>query len=95
MVKKIKKFVQERYKFDRDDLNLHILYKKFNTIIDHLQIDRNKEKFNKIIKSYIDNDNWYYIMSFVCLVAANKQILNQDEEIIYDIVTAVLNQIFQ
>lgn len=89
MVKKIKKFVQERYKFDRDDLNLHILYKKFNTIIDHLQIDRNKEKFNKIIKSYIDNDNWYYIMSFVCLVAANKQILNQDEEIIYDIVTAV------
>ena len=89
MVRKIKKFVQERYKFDRDDLNLHILYKKFNTIIDHLQIDRNKEKFNKIIKSYIDNDNWYYIMSFVCLVAANKQILNQDEEIIYDIVTAV------
>lgn len=89
MVKKIKKFVQERYKFDRDDLNLHILYKKFNTIIDHLKIDRNKEKFNKIIKSYIDNDNWYYIMSFVCLVAANKQILNQDEEIIYDIVTAV------
>ena len=88
-MKKIKKFVQERYMFDRDDLNLHILYTKFNTIIDHLKIDRNKEKFNKIIKSYIDNDNWYYIMSFVCLVAANKQILNQDEEIIYDIVTAV------
>ena len=57
MVKKIKKFVQERYKFDRDDLNLHILYKKFNTIIDHLQIDRNKEKFNKIINKIDSNYN--------------------------------------
>lgn len=87
-MEEIKIFVKNRYTFDRDDINLHILYTKFNKIIDHIKIDNN-DKFNKIIKTYMDNDNWCYIMSFVCLVAANKQILAQNEEIIYDIVTAI------
>ncbi len=88
-MEEIKIFVKDRYTFDRDDINLHILYTKFNKIIDHIKIYENEDKFNKIIKTYMDNDNWCYIMSFVCLVAANKQILAQNEEIIYDIVTAI------
>lgn len=71
-MEKAKQFVNDNYGFDKDDLNLHILYKKFNRIIDHLKINKNEDKFNKIIKTYKDNDNWCYIMSFVCLVAANK-----------------------
>lgn len=88
-MEKVKQFVNDNYEFDKDDLNLHILYKKFNRIVDHLKINKNKKVFDRIINRFISDNNWCYIMCFICLVAANEKLLNQDEKIIIDIVEAV------
>lgn len=90
-MKEIKEFVNNNIIFEDDDLGLLTLHTKFNSIIDHLKINKNRSVFDSIVKKYIEGNNWYYMMSFICLVAANNKILDEDEKTILDIVEAVFD----
>lgn len=89
----IKKYVQDNYEFDKDEVNDHILYKRFMRIYDKLKITVGYDEYEKMLDYYTDDEmgSCYYLIVFVCILDKDKRLLNANFSVINDIVGAIYN----
>ena len=89
----IKKYVQDNYEFDKDEINDHLLYKRFMRIYDKLKITVGYDEYEKMLDFYTDDEmgSCYYLMTFICMLDKDKRLLNASLSVIDDIVRAIYN----
>ena len=89
----IKKYVQDNYEFDKDEVNDQVLHKRFMRIYDKLNITVSYDKYEKMLDYYTDDEmgSCYYLMAFVCMLDKDKRLLNASLSVIDDIVRAIYN----
>ncbi len=87
----IKKYVQDNYEFDKDEVNDHILYERFMRIYDKLKITVGYDEYEKMLDYYTDDEmgSCCYLMAFVCILDKDKRLLNASLSVIDDIVRAI------
>lgn len=89
----IKKYVQDNYEFDKDEINDHLLYKRFMRIYDKLKITVGYDEYEKMLDFYTDDEmgSCYYLMTFICMLDKDKRLLNASLSVIDDIVRTIYN----
>ena len=89
----IKKYVQDNYEFDKDEINDHLLYKRFMRVYDKLKITVGYDEYEKMLDFYTDDEmgSCYYLMTFICMLDKDKRLLNASLSVIDDIVRAIYN----